>query len=95
MDDVKDSDDIAIFGMNVVLPDAENVTEFWEHLTNGDDFIGEIPSDRWNWKDYAKGEEKDNFETDVHWGAFMNQVDKFDAPFFNISPREAEWLDPQ
>ncbi|PSU35485.1 SDR family NAD(P)-dependent oxidoreductase [Photobacterium lutimaris] len=90
-----DADDIAIVGMNAVLPNSANITEFWNHLVNGDDMISEVPSDRWNWKEYQKETSEDNFRTEIHWGAFMDEIDKFDAPFFNISPREAQLMDPQ
>ena len=31
----------------------------------------------------------------TRWGGFLEHIDKFDAEFFSISPREAERLDPQ
>lgn len=86
-------DDIAIVGLSGVYPDAANLEEFWENLKNGVDSIKEVPKDRWNMDDY--------FEPGVRgksyakWGGFISNMDTFDPLFFNISPREAELMDPQ
>ncbi len=86
---------IAIIGISGVMPQSENIGEFWNHLKNGDDLITEIPKDRWDWKAYFGDPAIEKNRTDVKWGGFMKQVDQFDASFFNISPREAELMDPQ
>lgn len=86
---------IAIIGMAGRLPQAENLNEFWENLYSGKDTITEIPRQRWNWQDYyGKVEDKPN-ATLAKWGGFIRGVDEFDAPFFNLSLTEAEWIDPQ
>ncbi len=86
----QEKDDIAIIGMNGIFPGSDNVDIFWKHLENQDDLISEIPKDRWDWEKYY-GEHK----TKVKWGGFIKGIDEFDAAFFNISPREAELMDPQ
>ena len=82
--------DIAVIGMSARMPQAENIEEMWERLKNGDNCVSEIPSYRWNYKD---------FETDpdmyCKWGGFVKDVDKFDPLFFNLSPADAEVIDPQ
>lgn len=86
---------IAIVGMGGVMPQSDNLDEFWKNLINGVDCITEIPSDRWDWREYFGDPLKENNKTNSKWGGFIRDVDKFDAKFFGISPREAELMDPQ
>ncbi len=86
---------IAIIGMNGKLPGSDNLEEFWEHLESGNDLISEIPGDRWNWSDYHGDPREEENKTNIKWGGFMRDVACFDAPFFKISAREAELMDPQ
>lgn len=86
---------IAIIGVAGQYPGAKDIEEFWENLRNGKDCITEIPEDRWDWKDYFD-EDRNNAGTIYSkWGGFLNAVDKFDPLFFNISPLEAQIIDPQ
>ncbi|SYX83881.1 trans AT polyketide synthase of type I involved in bacillaene synthesis (fragment) [Paenibacillus alvei] len=88
-------DSIAIIGISGVMPQSDDLNQWWEHLMAGHDLITEIPSDRWDWKDYFGDPAKQSNSTNVKWGGFMNEADKFDASFFGISPREAELMDPR
>jgi polyketide synthase PksL len=86
--------DIAIVGVAGRYPQAENLEEFWTNLKAGRDCISEIPADRWNSNLYFEPEYKVG-KSYTKWGGFVADVDKFDPLFFNISPREAELIDPQ
>lgn len=87
--------DIAIIGVSGRYPQAENIEELWENLRNGKDCITEIPKDRWNHDLYFDADKSLNDKTSCKWGGFLKDIDKFDPLFFNISPREAERMDPQ
>ncbi|MEO2205376.1 SDR family NAD(P)-dependent oxidoreductase [Paenibacillus pabuli] len=87
--------DIAIIGLSGRYPQANNIHEFWENLKLGKDCVVEIPEERW---DYKRHYDADKFKTgkiNSKWGGFINDVDKFDPLFFNISPEDAEFMDPQ
>lgn len=87
--------DIAIIGLSGQYPMADTLEQFWEILRLGKDCVTEIPAERWDYhKDYNPEKGKSN-KVYTKWGAFMNNVEKFDAGFFHISPREAELMDPQ
>ncbi|MCP3682586.1 MAG: polyketide synthase, partial [bacterium] len=80
--------DIAIIGVSGHYPKSATLDAYWENLKQGTNCISEIPKDRWNWELY-KG------LSISKWGGFIEDVDKFDPLFFNISPKEAEGIDPQ
>jgi polyketide synthase PksL len=83
---------IAIIGMHGMFPQSANPNEFWQHLIEGHDLITEIPKERWDWHGfYGQDPDKSNSK----WGGFIKDMDQFDAGFFNISPREANFMDPQ
>lgn len=86
---------IAIIGVQGVLPQSNDVNEFWQHLLAGDDLITEIPIERWNWRDYFGDIKQHKNKSNSRWGGFIKDVDKFDSAFFNISTREANLMDPQ
>ena len=90
-----DTFEIAVVGMSCRFPGADGYEQFWQNLINGVDSITEIPEDRWDWRDYWGDPKKESNKTNVKWGGFIDDADKFDADFFGISPREAERMDPQ
>ena len=87
--------DIAVIGLAGRYAMADTIEEFWTNLKDGRDCITEIPSERWNHNPYFDADRERPGKTYGKWGGFLNGVECFDALFFNISPREAELMDPQ
>jgi acyl transferase domain-containing protein/aryl carrier-like protein len=73
---------VAVIGMAGVFPGSPDLEAFWRHLAAGADLIGQPASERWP-------------DADRPWGGFIDGIDRFDARAFDISPREAELMDPQ
>ncbi|MDM5187014.1 SDR family NAD(P)-dependent oxidoreductase [Bacillus sp. DX4.1] len=95
---IKNNDnDIAIIGISGQYPGADNIAEYWDNLASGKDCITEIPGNRWNYHDYYNPNPERGNEGKIYckWGGFITDADKFDPLFFNLSPREAEIMDPQ
>ncbi len=91
----EDEQDIAIIGMQALFPHSDDLTSFWQQMMDGKDFVTEIPPSRWNWQDYFGDSTNHTDKTNSKWGSFINQIDQFDAGFFNLSTREANLMDPQ
>lgn len=96
-DTVRASGDIAIIGMHGRFPGANSLNVFWDNLLNGTDSVTEIPEERWSLSSFFEAEtiSRVSGKSYAKWGGFLNDIDKFDAQFFNISPREAAVMDPQ
>jgi acyl transferase domain-containing protein/acyl carrier protein len=93
--ETRDRDDIAIIGMNGQFAEAANLAQFWNNIRDNKDMMKEIPKSHWDYRPWYDETPGVKDKTYCKWGSFINDVDKFDAEFFNISPREANWMDPQ
>ncbi|MFM2295424.1 MAG: hypothetical protein RLZZ350_1837, partial [Verrucomicrobiota bacterium] len=87
---------IAIVGIGCRLPGkSDSPAAFWKMMCAGTDCLEEIPANRWNIKTFFDPKPGTPGKSITKWGAFVEDVDKFDPAFFGISPREADWMDPQ
>ncbi|MGJ7907987.1 SDR family NAD(P)-dependent oxidoreductase [Actinopolyspora sp. H202] len=87
--------DIAIIGLAGRYPEARTVDEFWANLAAGRDSVTEIPAERWDQAVYFDPDPDAPGKTYSRWGGFVDGVDEFDPLLFNISPADAERMDPQ
>lgn len=87
--------DIAVIGMGCQFADANGLDEYWSLLCNDKECTRELPQDRKRDADkyynFIKGNEKDK---KYHKFSYMNEIDKFDYGFFDILPKEAEFMSP-
>ncbi|MEJ2621308.1 MAG: beta-ketoacyl synthase N-terminal-like domain-containing protein [Candidatus Thiodiazotropha sp.] len=83
---------IAIIGMSGRFAKSDTLAELWEHMASGKDLVGEIS--RWDLLSHYKAHsiEKPEYCTS---GSALDDIDKFDPLFFNISTLEASYMDPQ
>ena len=82
---------IAIIGMSGHFPGAKDLEELWRNLRDG------VESVTFFTPEELEGVSRELLQDPgfVAAGGVLEGADQFDAPFFNISPREAQRLDPQ
>ncbi|KAM4664019.1 fatty acid synthase [Discoglossus pictus] len=77
-------EDIVIAGIAGRLPESDNLQEFWENLIQGVDMVTE---DGRRWKPGLYGMPTRNGK--------LKEINKFDASFFGVHPKQAHTMDPQ
>lgn len=83
------NDKIAVIGMACRLPGAKNLNEYWNNLIEGKDTIKhftdeELSKFEINYNELVKNPDY------VKARGVIEDIDKFDAEFFGITPREAD-----
>ncbi len=87
---------IAVVGMACRFPGSSNdLASFWKLLHTGTDAVTVVPAHRWDAEASYDTDPDVVAKSYTKWGAFIDEVETFDASFFGISPREAVSLDPQ
>ncbi|WP_417821986.1 amino acid adenylation domain-containing protein [Terasakiella sp.] len=88
---------IAIVAMGCHFPGgADNPQKFWDLLCNGQNTACDIPAERWENSVFFDPDPTQKGKTYCKRASFLDgDIFGFDAPFFAISPREAQLMDPQ
>ncbi|TAK72865.1 MAG: hypothetical protein EPO11_09505, partial [Gammaproteobacteria bacterium] len=90
------SREVAIIGMSCRFPKSKDIHAFWDVLTGAQDCIEEIPANRWSeFKEWYHPDPEHEGTAHTKYAGLVEDHDCFDPLFFNISPTEAELIDPQ
>jgi acyl transferase domain-containing protein len=85
--------ELAIIGMAGRFPGAKNIAEFWQNLKDGVESISFFTSEELR----SQGVDRRIYDDPAYVPAkaILEDVEHFDAAYFDYNPREAEMLDPQ
>ncbi|MDF1786814.1 MAG: SDR family NAD(P)-dependent oxidoreductase [Verrucomicrobiales bacterium] len=86
---------IAVIGLGCRFPGSPGPEALWDRLAAGEDLVTRWPKERWDllrpFFPHLPAYDPD----DAPWGGFIEDIDRFDADLFRMTPREAKALDPQ
>lgn len=85
--------DIAIIGMGMLLPKAQDTDTFWQNLLYKVDAITEVPADRWDWRMYFDPDRKAPDKSYSRWGGFADEL-VIDPIRFGIPPNSMKSISP-
>ncbi len=85
----------AIIGYAARLPGAADADGYWDVLHNGRDAVSQIPADRWDCEEFFDADPSAPGKVVTRRAGFLDDAVGFDAPFFGVSTREANLMDPQ
>lgn len=87
---------IAVVGMSCrFAPNLDTPEKFWEFITQGSSAIGDMPVKRWSAYAETNPQATAALRGTTLLGSYLDDIEGFDAEFFQITPKEAEYLDPQ
>ncbi len=86
-------ENVAVVGLSGRFPGARDVGQFWQNLCDGVESISTFTEREL--ADFGLDAEMLGASNYVRARGVLDDVDLFDAAFFDLSPREAEVMEPQ
>ena len=87
---------IAIVGFSLRLPgDLDSEQALWEALSGEQNLVSKVNDERWDTRKYYNARKDEKGTSYTFSAGMLSRIDKFDAHFFGVSPREAMDMDPQ
>ncbi|MEV0681824.1 SDR family NAD(P)-dependent oxidoreductase [Actinosynnema sp. NPDC050436] len=87
---------IAVVGVGLRLPGGlRTMDELWDALAKEKDLVGELASDRFDVERFVSPGVRKEGKSDTGAAGLLDGIDRFDARYFGISPKEASRIDPQ
>lgn len=85
--------EIAIIGISCKFPKSDSVQQYWENIKEGHECLVTITDDELE----QAGVDRTIYQQNnyIKRASSITDIDKFDADFFKISPKEASYMDPQ
>ena len=84
---------VAIIGIECVLPQAQNRNAYWENIVNAVSAIGEVPTERWPSELYFDADKDARDKLYSRWGGFIDEI-AFDPLEFGMPPNSLRSIDP-
>ncbi|MEN8719369.1 MAG: beta-ketoacyl synthase N-terminal-like domain-containing protein, partial [Oceanococcaceae bacterium] len=85
--------DVAVVGINVILPQAQDNNTFWGKLVGLEKTITEVPRERWDLDLYFDPDKSARDKIYSRWGGFLDDV-VFDPTQYGIAPNSMRSIDP-
>ncbi|HKY93206.1 MAG TPA: beta-ketoacyl synthase N-terminal-like domain-containing protein, partial [Nevskiaceae bacterium] len=85
--------DIAIVGIGITLPKADNADDYWQLILDRASVIREVPHDRWDPALLFDPNQKARDKIYSKWGGFLDDV-PFDPLKYGIPPKSMKSIDP-
>ncbi|MBB5196462.1 type I polyketide synthase [Anaerocolumna cellulosilytica] len=86
---------VAVIGIALRFPGADNPEEFWQRLEEGADCITEFPKERYPFEEFYSENLQQSGKSYSKWGGFIENIKEFPTGFFKIDKEEAKYIDPQ
>ena len=83
---------IAVIGLSGILPEAEDINQYWENILNEINCIKEVPPSRWSIDDYYDPDPTKPDKSYSKYGGFIPDI-KFDPMEFGLPPNLLEVTD--